>query len=176
MDIRAAWMMGQGTGLRQGVTGVAAFAVSAVSGRLVPAHVALVAIGLASVLASAQANPALDAGRQAYTGASALVAHMPGHSQPLPSTAARCINCHGAPGLPSAPAGSLGPRLDAAHLLQAQPRRGGPPSRYDADSLCRALRAGVDPAGVMLAGAMPRYRIDDSTCRQIWALLTADLR
>jgi hypothetical protein len=125
---------------------------------------------------SATANPALDAGRQAFTGARALVAHMPGHQQPLPGAAARCSNCHAAPGVPAAPAGSLGPRLDAGHLLQPQPRRGGPPSRYDAASLCRALREGVDPAGVLVAGAMPRYRVDDGTCRQIWALLTADLR
>lgn len=124
--------------------------------------------------APALANPALAAGREAFTGQRPLVAVMPGHRQPLPATAARCSNCHAAPGLPAA--GSFGPRLNASHLLRDLPRRGGPPSRYDAASLCRALREGVDPAGVLLADAMPRYQLDELACRQLWTLLTSDLQ
>jgi cytochrome c553 len=124
----------------------------------------------------AQANPALDAGRAAFTGQRPLEAMMPGHREALPPTAARCSNCHAAPGLPTVGNGSFGPGLSAATLMQALPRRGGPPSRYDAEALCRALREGVDPAGVMLGAAMPRYRIDDLGCRQLWTLLTSDLR
>lgn len=138
-----------------------------------------VAMGMAMSLAlaapAALANPALDAGRQLFTGARPLAAQMPGHSQRLPASASRCINCHAGPGLPSASAGSFGPRLNAGHLLQAQPRRGGPPSRYDAAGLCRVLRDGVDPSGVLLGSAMPRYQIDDAACRQLWTLLTSDL-
>jgi hypothetical protein len=126
--------------------------------------------------APVQANPALDAGRAAFTGQSPLVAMMPGHREALPPAAARCSNCHAAPGLPAAGNGALGPGLSAATLMRALPRRGGPPSRYDAEALCRALREGVDPAGVMLGSAMPRYRIDDLGCRQLWTLLTSDLR
>jgi cytochrome c5 len=126
--------------------------------------------------APALANPALEAGRQVFTGAQPLVAHMPGHSQALPVAAARCSNCHAAPGLPASGASSLGPRLNAGQLMQPQARRGGPLSRYDAASLCRVLREGVDPAGVVLASAMPRYTVDDATCRQLWTFLTADLK
>lgn len=153
--------------------------------------VASVALGWLAT-GAALANPALEAGRQIFTGAQPLVAHMPGHAQRLPVAASRCINCHAAPGLRAAGGataglgaasragantgtGSFGPRLDAAHLLQPQARRGGPPSRYDAAGLCRVLREGVDPAGVVLVNAMPRYQIDDSACRQLWTLLTSDL-
>lgn len=143
-------------------------------GRAALARRAAAGMGLLAA-AAAWANPALDAGRQLFTGAQPLVAQMPGQGQRLPANASRCINCHAAPGLRAGATGSFGPRLDAAQLIKPQARRGGPPSRYDASSLCRALRDGVDPAGVVLSGAMPRYQIDDSACRQLWTLLTSDL-
>ncbi len=143
-----------------------------------------------------QANDAVRAGRAMFLGETALLARLATQQQALAATASRCINCHSAPGLrpatgtapvPSAstsnstrngagasPA-SYGPALNSAALLQPQARRGGPPSRYDAASLCRVLRDGVDPAGVMLNPAMPRYGVDDVQCRQLWTLLTSDL-
>ena len=126
--------------------------------------------------AAAAANPAVSAGQQLFAGQQPLVAHMQGHTQALPRDAARCINCHTAPGVRAENQRSFGPRLDSAQLLKLQARRGGPPSRYDTAALCRALREGIDPAGVVLPTAMPRYRIDDAGCRTLWAYLTSELQ
>ena len=124
----------------------------------------------------AQANPALQAGQQLFTGAKPLVAHMAGHVQPLPRDAARCVNCHAAPGIPAAQGqgGGLGPALNSRLLMQAMARRGGPPSRYDSAAFCRALREGIDPAGVRLGSAMPQYPMGDESCRMLWTLVTSD--
>jgi len=143
--------------------------------------------------APAHANEAVRTGRALFLGEQALPARHATQSQPLPTSASRCINCHSAPGLrPAAAAAaaaaatatataagsqgaSFGPALNSAALLQLQARRGGPPSRYDAPALCRALREGIDPAGVMLPTAMPRYVLDDAQCRTLWTFLTSDL-
>lgn len=127
----------------------------------------------------AAANPALKQGRALFTGAEALAATPSTGGPVLPTAASRCSNCHSAPGTAGAAqavgADSFGPMLNSARLLNAQPRRGGPPSRYDAPALCRLLRQGIDPAGVMLAAAMPRYAVNDVQCRALWTLLTSDL-
>ena len=52
------------------------------------------------------------------------------------------------------------------------PRRNGPPSRFDEASFCRLLRTGVDPADIVVPRAMPRYAIDDTDCRALWAYLS----
>ncbi len=135
---------------------------------------------LLSAWGPAQANEALSAGRALFLGQQPLPARLATQPAALPPAASRCINCHSAPGLASASAvpggsASYGPALNSAWLLQLQARRGGPPSRYDAPRLCRLLREGVDPAGVMLPPAMPRYTLDDAQCRQLWTLLTSDL-
>jgi hypothetical protein len=62
--------------------------------------------------------------------------------------------------------------LSAATLAEPVARRGGPPSRYDARSLCTLLRSGVDPAHVMVQRAMPRFDIDDLQCEALWQYLT----
>jgi hypothetical protein len=164
------------------------------AGRALAAR-ALLAVVLPA--AAAHANPALQQGRALFTGAEALTARSGGpHGTDLPPAASRCINCHSAPGLrpPSVAAGpsprpspasaagapqpaavAFGPALSAAALLQPQTRRGGPPSRYDAQALCRLLREGQDPAGVLLSAAMPRYTLSDAQCRALWTLLTSDL-
>ena len=56
----------------------------------------------------------------------------------------------------------------AEALLQALPRRGGPPSRYDPASFCQLLRTGIDPASVMVDKAMPRYTLTDQQCALLW--------
>lgn len=172
---RAAWSPGAASD-QPGRRWPTEAAASVMTSLMTAAKASSLAILGALSAATVQANPALDAGRAAFTGQSPLVARMPGHAEALPAVAARCSNCHAAPGVPAAGNGALGPALNAAALMQALPRRGGPPSRYDAAALCRALREGVDPAGVMLGSAMPRYRIDDLGCRQLWTLLTSDLR
>jgi hypothetical protein len=100
-----------------------------------------------------------------------------GHSTNLPPEAIRCINCHrsdlkaekrGA----AKPASSFAPLLNAETLTQPRSRRGGPPSRYDARSLCHTLRTGVDPVYIVMPSAMPRYEVSDDDCALLWAYLT----
>jgi hypothetical protein len=116
-------------------------------------------------------------GRQLFHGDIALPARIIGQDFALPSAASRCVNCHGpASGGSSAasPANAqrIGPPLNAAALTDAVRRRGGPPSRYDAGSLCTLLRSGVDPAHVVILRTMPRYDISDADCRALWLHLT----
>jgi len=63
-------------------------------------------------------------------------------------------------------------RLSRHSLASLQPRRGGPPSRFDDSSLCRLLRTGVDPAHVVIQRSMPRYELSDADCRALWAHLS----
>ena len=102
-------------------------------------------------------------------GATVLRGRLAGHPVDLPQAATRCVNCHTA----GAAAGqsltaAFGPALDSATLARAISRRGGPPSRYDAASLCRLLREGIDPAWVMVDASMPRYEVSDAQCDALW--------
>lgn len=101
--------------------------------------------------------------------ATVLRGRLAGHPGDLPSAATRCVNCHAT----GATAGQLltaafGPSLDSDALARAISRRGGPPSRYDAVSLCRLLREGIDPAWVMVDASMPRYEVSDAQCQALW--------
>jgi len=132
---------------------------------LVIAVAAAVAAGvLAAATAALVAWQGRAEGAALYEGRRALVARVSGHDRPLPAEAARCVNCHEG-------AQAVGPALNERNLAQALPRRGGPPSRYDARALCRLLRQGVDPAWVMVPRAMPRYEIDERACDALWAHL-----
>ena len=131
-------------------------------------------------LGAARPPPPIEHGRQLFTGEQALVARMVGHSQTLPPEAVRCSNCHQHPTLLSSTAPladdntrAFGPKLEPRSLTQLLPRRGGPPSRYDAKSLCRLLREGIDPAHVMIPQTMPRYSFTDIECEALWTFLTA---
>lgn len=134
---------------------------------------------LAGALASdGLAQPSLPAGdargAALWRGALPLEGRIAGHAQALPVAASRCINCHGADAVPSVAGqagGGVPPVLTAHHLRTPQPRRGGPPSRYDAAAFCALLRSGVDPAKVLLPRQMPRYAIDDADCRALWTHL-----
>ena len=57
--------------------------------------------------------------------------------------------------------------------MQPRSRRGGPPSAYDAASLCELLREGIDPAWVMVRQEMPRYAATDAQCIALWAFLVS---
>ena len=118
-----------------------------------------------------------DTGRLLFEGRRPLTGRVGGHSEALPAEALVCANCHRTrPGTPGRLAGGgrdAGSMLNATTLLGALERRGGPPSRYDRDAFCGALRAGVDPAGVVLPRVMPRYAIDAPTCDALWRYLTA---
>jgi hypothetical protein len=106
-----------------------------------------------------------------YATGEGATARLRGDPTALPAGAARCANCHEPVNLPGAATAAFGPRLDA-RLAQALPRRGGPPSVYDATALCMLLRTGFDPARVLVRRAMPVYEIDDMACARLWQDLT----
>ena len=138
-------------------------------------------------LNEARARAALARGQALFHGEAPLAGRIVGHSVALPVGVARCMNCHetrstavssaasavarASPGVEDAVAGRYGPALDRAALVQARPRRGGPPSRYDMAGFCALLRSGVDPAQVMIPLAMPRYEIGDADCEALWRYL-----
>lgn len=96
-----------------------------------------------------------------------------GHTIDLPAAATRCINCHaGVATTDALGAAAFATPLHAGTLLHAMSRRGGPPSTYDAASLCRVLRDGIDPAFVIVDQAMPRYPASDAQCAALWTWLT----
>jgi hypothetical protein len=133
----------------------------------------------AAVLLSSAAVAADDAnatrGRQLFLGDAPLSARILGQDFALPVQASRCANCHATVAVTAASAATAqqaAPALSAATLTEALRRRGGPPSRYDAATLCALLRTGVDPAYVMIARTMPRYEISDADCRSLWLHLS----
>ena len=163
----------------------------------------LLAGGLAAALAAAlwlareqqreaQQQARIERGRALFHGRAELPGRLAGHAQALPVQASRCLNCHQPPEaaarLPTvAPAsaaassadsltlvaGPIGPGLNRAGLTELRSRRHAPASRFHADSLCRALQTGIDPAQVMLPSAMPRYTPSPSQCDDLWAYLVS---
>jgi hypothetical protein len=125
-----------------------------------------------------QADDAVNAlrGQRLFQGDAPLAARIFGQDFDLPREASRCVNCHQPTGTAASSAIAItqpfGPPLSAALLTQPERRRGGPPSRYDAASLCTLLRSGVDPAHVIILRSMPRYEISDADCRSLWLHLT----
>jgi hypothetical protein len=117
-------------------------------------------------------------GAALWAGTRPLEGRISGHATALPAAATRCINCHAAVSTPAGLADpardSAAPRLTAQQLQQLQPRRGGPPSRYDVAAFCTLLRTGVDPAVVLLPRQMPRYAIAETDCRALWAFLVSE--
>ncbi len=132
---------------------------------------ALIAAGLSACGLGAQ-EQARQLGQRWFEGAMPLKGRMVGHGQDLPAAAAACINCHGA----TSQRERFAVALDRAWLTQAQPRRGGPASRYDAKGFCRVLREGVDPAWVVVNQTMPRYELTDLQCQALWLHLTYEGR
>ncbi|MDH4393890.1 MAG: hypothetical protein QE285_21000 [Aquabacterium sp.] len=106
-----------------------------------------------------------------YLTGEGATARLRGDATALPAAATRCANCHEASRQPGAADAAYAPRLDA-RLAQALPRRGGPPSAYDASNLCTLLRTGLDPARVLVRRAMPVYEIDDAGCATLWRALS----
>jgi hypothetical protein len=136
------------------------------------------ALALLAVATAASADGGSNAmrGRQLFDGDLALPARIVGQDFALPAQASRCVNCHGASrgnaASSSAATQQVGPALTPSALTDAVRRRGGPPSRYDAASLCTLLRSGVDPAHVIIQRTMPRYQITDADCGSLWLHLT----
>src|SRR5829696_124159 len=99
--------------------------------------------GLALSALGAAPLSVMELGRRIYRGEAALTARMTGHTETLPLEAVRCTNCHRRESEPAlVPAGeNFGPPLGQS-LARPSVRRGGPPSRYDAKTLCKLLRDG----------------------------------
>jgi hypothetical protein len=135
-----------------------------VAGRLLPVSLVLALCASAVALAISAQHASL--GRSYYDGTRTLSARIAGHDDLLPPSAVGCINCHEG-------STALGRALDGRRLLQAHARRGGPPSRYDESSFCRALNQGIDAAWVQLPREMPRYLLAQRECRALWAYLSA---
>ncbi|MDR5837451.1 hypothetical protein [Caballeronia sp. LZ034LL] len=113
-----------------------------------------------------------DLGCAIFIGEHPLHAHLRDDNRALPSSTTRCVNCHAA--TPDAAASAaFAPPLTHDALLGETRRRGGPPSHYDAAAFCRALENGVDPAGVILRKAMPRYQPSDAECAALWRFVTS---
>jgi len=118
----------------------------------------------------------LERGRELFHGELPLTARMVGHTDALPQEAVRCRNCHShskPPALGGDAAQDFAPLLNARTLRSPSARRGGPPSTYEREALCRVLREGIDPAHVMIQQAMPRYSVSDADCEALWTYLTS---
>ena len=88
---------------------------------------------------------------------------------PFLGTQFSCQSCHGRSGMGAAEGAYIVPAI-AGRLLFApspQPKR----PAYDPQSLARALREGVDPAGRPLDPLMPRFRIADEEVAALAAYL-----
>lgn len=115
-----------------------------------------------------QENPA--SGEQLYYGTRALEARLGGEL--LAATSSRCANCHGAKRDGGAEGKTVAPALTRAALVGEVPRRGGPATRYTADTFCASLRTGVDPAGIVMSPVMPRYEISGPACHALWRFVS----
>lgn len=120
---------------------------------------------------------ALYEGRVRQEGQPVGAAVLRGHTQALPQVAARCVNCHEPAREPDTGRWiRFGPPLDRESLALPLRRRGGPPSSYDASTLCLTLRTGVDPAQIVLQQAMPRFGFSDDDCQALWRYLSTRRR
>ena len=109
-------------------------------------------------------------GGRLFNGEPALTARLAGDPTLLPSAASRCSNCHQNADPNTT---SFGPVLTSTSLLNDLKRRGGPPSHYDLKSFCALLRTGLDPAHILIARTMPRYELDEDSCRALWKYVTS---
>lgn len=134
----------------------------------------------AQASASASASASAIQGRLLFEGDTPLSGRIRGHVDALPPASIRCVNCHvraseaaALRARANAPATTqgFGPPLDGPMLAEPRPRRGGPPSAYDARRLCTALREGLDPNHVRMARNMPIYQLSDRDCDHLWAYL-----
>ena len=139
----------------------------------VAACVAMLLAGqaLAAPAASAASVPAPERGKRIFHGLDAVPATVQQHGTLLPAHVSRCINCHSAY-TPSGAWPGNAQYLSATTLSSKISRRGGPAYRYDQPTFCATIRTGVDPAAIMLEAKMPRYRMSDAQCADLWFYLS----
>lgn len=136
-----------------------------------PSGSGFVAAALAMVVAgTAVAAGVRERGEAIFVGHEPIQGTIRGHRSSLPPDTVKCVNCHKAkdPQSPPSPA----PVLTRSLLFDKIPRRGGPPSSYDAASFCKMLRSGIDPAYILISRVMPVYDVDDAQCASLWGFLT----
>ena len=124
---------------------------------------------LKTAIAGAATGPdsSVVMGRQMFFGNEPLLGVITGHADFLPSKMVSCASCHtGTAG--SGASALFAPVLNRPRMTSLIGRRGGPPSMFSASSFCKMLRTGVDPAYVLIARSMPRYRLSDDQCLGLW--------
>lgn len=128
---------------------------------------------LAAIAGSAAASAYLPwmRGFALYHGYAPVSGRIAGHERDLPAAAARCSNCHDAATGTAASRRLVSP-LTRTSLTAAQQRRGGPPTAYTAESFCRFLGDGIDPALVQAGRTMPRFRLPGDDCLALWTYVT----
>ena len=117
------------------------------------------------------AQPPPERGELLFYGRVPLTAKLAGSEDNLSPAATRCSNCHGSDARGTAEGDVKGSDIRGPALTLRQSRRGGPPSSYNLETFRLALRAGHDPAHVVLARAMPRYTISAADSAAIWTYL-----
>ena len=115
--------------------------------------------------------PPAATGEAIYQQAQGAVARVNGED--VMASAARCVNCHGEVGEGRREGALVVAPLHRSALSESRERRGGPPSRYSRETFCQSLRTGIDPAGVVLDAAMPRYDLSSQSCGSLWDFLMA---
>lgn len=129
---------------------------------------------------TSQAAPGGDAarGRRIYfEGADGSADEMQvllgGEEVEAPAAAFACVNCHAADGRGTTEGGVKPAPVnwDALTTARTSALTGRPRPPYDAKTLARAVRLGVDSAGERLHPAMPRYRLTDGQAADLVAFL-----
>jgi ABC-type branched-subunit amino acid transport system substrate-binding protein/cytochrome c553 len=132
-------------------------------------------------LAQAQAEKLTAAeqrGKQIYlkgesAGGQEITAMLGSGDTEVPATAFACSNCHGLTGEGTEEGGIAAPTLrwsalTSAHASALTTNERGP---YTDATLVRAIRDGLDPAGVRLHPGMPHYRMTDEQASDLIAYL-----
>lgn len=135
------------------------------------AMAACAALLVAGHALAATAAPAPERGKRIFHGLDTVRATVQQHGTALPAHASRCINCHSAD-TPSGAWPDNAQYLSANTLSRKVSRRGGPAYGYDQPTFCNTIRSGVDPTGIVLESKMPRYRMSDTQCADLWSYLS----
>jgi ABC-type branched-subunit amino acid transport system substrate-binding protein len=117
-------------------------------------------------------------GKQIYlrgesAGGREITAVLGGGDTEVPATAFACANCHGLVGEGTEEGGLAAPTLiwsalTSAHTSALTTAERGP---YTPNTLVRAIREGLDPAGQRLHPGMPHYRMTDEQAADLIAYL-----
>jgi hypothetical protein len=142
--------------------------------RLSSARITVLAIVLSIVARTASAETLEAQGRRLYrdgmlASGGSLTAVVAG-DVPVEGAQLPCVRCHARSGMGSTEGSAAVPPVSGAVLFApAAGQHPRPP--YTDDTLVRAIREGVDPAGRPLDRLMPRYRLSDADASALVAYL-----